>query len=114
MRSVIVDCAIYRDGRRTEGPADFSDALDEARAGGRRLRLDRAARADGEGVRPGHRASSGCTRWRSRTRSSAHQRPKLEVYDDSLFVVLKPVAYEPESDTVTTGEVMVFSATPSW
>ena len=34
MRAVIVDCAIYRDGRRTEGPADFSDALDEARATG--------------------------------------------------------------------------------
>src|SRR5690606_3767413 len=38
----------------------------------------------------------------------AHQRPKLEVYDDSLFVVLKPVDYEPESDTVSSGEVMVF------
>ena len=39
---------------------------------------------------------------------NAHQRPKLEVYDDSLFVVLKPVVYEPESDTVTAGELMVF------
>jgi magnesium transporter len=38
----------------------------------------------------------------------AHQRPKLEVYDDSLFMVLKPVVYEPESDTVSAGEVMVF------
>ncbi len=34
MRAVIVDCAIYRQGRRTEGPSDFSDALDEARAHG--------------------------------------------------------------------------------
>ncbi len=39
---------------------------------------------------------------------SAHQRPKLEVYDDSLFVVLKPVNYEPKSDTVTSGELMIF------
>ena len=31
----------------------------------------------------------------------AHQRPKLEVYDDSLFMVLKPVLYEPETDTVS-------------
>jgi magnesium transporter len=38
----------------------------------------------------------------------AHQRPKLEVYDDSLFVVLKPVAYEPQSDTVSSGEIMIF------
>ncbi len=39
---------------------------------------------------------------------SANQRPKLEVYEDSLFAVLKPLIYEPESDTVTTGELMVF------
>ncbi len=38
----------------------------------------------------------------------AHQRPKLEVYDDSLFVVLKPVVYEPKSDAVSTGELMIF------
>lgn len=31
---MIVDSAIYRDGRRTDGPADLSDALDEARATG--------------------------------------------------------------------------------
>ena len=50
---MIVDCAIYRDGHRTEGPEDLSDALAAARAS-RRVRLDRAARAVGEGVRPGH------------------------------------------------------------
>jgi hypothetical protein len=31
---VIVDCAIYRHGHRTEGPEDLSDALAEARAAG--------------------------------------------------------------------------------
>lgn len=29
---MIVDCAIYRDGHRTEGPEDFSGALEDARA----------------------------------------------------------------------------------
>ena len=44
----------------------------------------------------------------------AYQRPKLEQYDSSLFVVLKTVAYVDHdeltaiSDIVTTGEVMVF------
>ncbi|CAO0829024.1 Magnesium transport protein CorA OS=Streptomyces microflavus OX=1919 GN=corA PE=3 SV=1 [Streptomyces microflavus] len=38
----------------------------------------------------------------------AHQRPKLEVYDDSLFAVLKPVVYESSSDTVSTDELMIF------
>ncbi|MFE5512198.1 magnesium/cobalt transporter CorA [Streptomyces sp. NPDC056529] len=39
---------------------------------------------------------------------NAHQRPKLEIYEDSLFVVLKPVSYEPENDVVSSGEVIVF------
>ncbi len=38
----------------------------------------------------------------------AHQRPKLEVYDDSLFLVLKPVSYDDARDTVTADELMLF------
>ncbi len=38
----------------------------------------------------------------------AHQRPKLEVYEDSLFAVPEPVVYEPESDAVSTDELMIF------
>jgi magnesium transporter len=38
----------------------------------------------------------------------AHQRPKLERYGDTLFVVLKTVAYEGEARMVETGEVMLF------
>ncbi|WP_449060524.1 magnesium/cobalt transporter CorA [Planomonospora algeriensis] len=44
----------------------------------------------------------------------AHQRPKVERYDDSLFVVLKTVAYleHPEltatSEIIGTGEIMAF------
>ncbi|MFF4105195.1 magnesium and cobalt transport protein CorA [Streptomyces sp. NPDC001903] len=107
MPSVIVDCAMYRDGRRSPAPEDLSDALDEARAGGdaflwvgmyepteeefehvsREFRLHKLAVEDA---------------------LTAHQRPKLEVYDDSLFVVLKPVMYDDDTDTVTTGELMLF------
>ncbi|MEU8839457.1 magnesium and cobalt transport protein CorA [Streptomyces roseus] len=107
MPSVIVDCAMYRDGRRSPAPDDLSDALDEARASGdaflwvgmhepteeefehvsREFRLHKLAVEDA---------------------LTAHQRPKLEVYDDSLFVVLKPVMYDDDTDTVTTGELMLF------
>ena len=38
----------------------------------------------------------------------AHQRPKLEVYDDTLFVVLKTARYVGETDTVEFGEIMPF------
>ncbi|RBQ21391.1 magnesium and cobalt transport protein CorA [Spongiactinospora rosea] len=41
----------------------------------------------------------------------AHQRPKVERYGDSLFVVLKTVAFveeEPDSEIIATGEIMLF------
>jgi magnesium transporter len=38
----------------------------------------------------------------------AHQRPKLERYDDGLFLVLKTLWYVDEQDAVETGEINVF------
>ncbi|MCB5274109.1 Cobalt/magnesium transport protein CorA [Arthrobacter sp. SO5] len=40
---------------------------------------------------------------------SAHQRPKLERYDDNLFTVLRPARYLDESETVEFGELHVFT-----
>jgi magnesium transporter len=38
----------------------------------------------------------------------AHQRPKVETYGDSLFVVLRTARYIDESETVEFGEIQVF------
>lgn len=38
----------------------------------------------------------------------AHQRPKLERYDKTLFIVLKPACYLDESETVEFSEAHVF------
>ncbi|MGY0487562.1 magnesium/cobalt transporter CorA [Streptomyces sp. WG-D5] len=104
---MIVDCAIYREGRRIERPADFSDALDEARAAGDAfvwIGLHEASEEEFDRVTE----EFGLHPLAVEDALKAHQRPKLEVYDDSLFVVLKPVVYEPESDKVSTGELMLF------
>ncbi|MFH9662037.1 magnesium/cobalt transporter CorA [Streptomyces sp. NPDC017248] len=103
---MIMDCAVYRHGHRTEGSGDLSDALDAARAAGGFVWIGLHEPSEGEfdlvtqefGLHP----------LAVEDALKAHQRPKLEVYDDSLFMVLKPVVYEPESDTVSAGEVMVF------
>ncbi|MDV5144559.1 magnesium/cobalt transporter CorA [Streptomyces sp. SBC-4] len=107
MRRVIVDSAIYRDGRRTPGPADLSDALDEARlTGDAFLWVGLYEPTEAEFA---HVSSEFALHPLAvEDALKAHQRPKLEVYDDSLFVVLKPILYEPESDRVTSGELMVF------
>ncbi len=39
---------------------------------------------------------------------SAHQRPKVERYADSLFMVLKTLWYVDEEDAVETGEISIF------
>jgi magnesium transporter len=38
----------------------------------------------------------------------AHQRPKLEVYDSTLFVVLKPARYIDHDEVVEFGEILLF------
>ncbi|MFJ4877658.1 magnesium/cobalt transporter CorA [Streptomyces sp. NPDC088745] len=107
MHAVIVDCAIYREGRRTEGPTDFSEALEEARSSQDRflwIGLHEPTEKEFDMVT----SEFGLHPLAVEDSLSAHQRPKLEVYEDSLFAVLKPVLYEPESDAVSTDELMVF------
>ncbi|GAB2946870.1 magnesium/cobalt transporter CorA [Streptomyces sundarbansensis] len=104
---MIVDCAIYRDGRRIERPEDFSEALDEARDALDAflwIGLHEPTEAEFDRVRD----EFGLHPLAVEDALRAHQRPKLEVYDDSLFVVLKPIVYEPASDTVSADELMVF------
>lgn len=38
----------------------------------------------------------------------AHQRPKLERYDDTLFVVLRSATYDDDTETVDFGEIHLF------
>lgn len=42
---------------------------------------------------------------------TAHQRPKMERYDDSLFLVLKTLWYVDADDAVETGEINLFVGT---
>ncbi|MFF9349697.1 magnesium and cobalt transport protein CorA [Streptomyces sp. NPDC014734] len=107
MRAVIVDCAIYRDGRRTEVPSDLAAALAEARATGDAflwIGLYEPTEREVERVS----SQFALHPLAVEDALSAHQRPKLEVYDDSLFAVIKPVVYEHLSDKVTADELMAF------
>jgi magnesium transporter len=104
---VIVDCAIYRDGRRMERPADYSDALDEARETGDAflwIGLHEPTEAEFDHVT----SEFALHPLAVEDALHAHQRPKLEVYDDSLFLVLKPVSYDESTGVVSTGELMLF------
>ncbi|MGW8375675.1 magnesium/cobalt transporter CorA [Streptomyces sp. ODS28] len=107
MRQVIVDCAIYREGVRTEGPSDFAAALNEARQAGDAflwIGLHEPTETEFNRVT----SEFGLHPLAVEDALHAHQRPKLEIYDDSLFLVLKPTSYDEETQAVTADELMVF------
>jgi len=107
MPAVIVDYALYRNGYRIQGPSDFSDALEQARAYGDAfvwIGVYEPSQAEFAHVAD----EFGLHVLAVQDALKAHQRPKLEVYDDSLFAVLKPVSYDARSDRVSSGEVMLF------
>ncbi|MFY9915847.1 MAG: magnesium/cobalt transporter CorA [Nocardioidaceae bacterium] len=107
---MIVDCALYRDGRRV--------ALDD---NGRDIAsaYARADLAETDFVWVGlfEPSSDEMTKVADvfglhplavEDAVVAHQRPKLERYGDALFMVLKTIWYVDATDAVETGEIAVF------
>ena len=87
---MIVDCAVYEDGRRRDGDVDLHDAYGVPAA--TEVRLDRAVRADRGGVRVAPREFD-LHPLAVEDAIHAHQRPKLEVFGDMVFLVLKTARY---------------------
>jgi magnesium transporter len=103
----IVDCAVYSHGERREGKLELQDAYEHC------------ARDDSSWVWIGlHQPSE--EEFRSVREEfnlhplavedaiKAHQRPKLEEFGDSLFLVLKPARYIDETEEVEFGEILIF------
>ncbi len=104
---MIVDCAIYRDGRREDVAGDLSDALERAREAGPAfvwIGLHEPTSEEFEQVARELDLHPLATE----DAVHAHQRPKLERYGDTLFVVLKTLRYVDATPAVETGEVMLF------
>jgi magnesium transporter len=104
---VIVDCALYRNGRRVPAPAAAPDVLAQARADADAfcwIGLFEPSREEFDAVTGG----LGLHPLAAEDAVTAHQRPKLEVYDAALFLVLKPVRYDDSTDTITVSEINIF------
>jgi magnesium transporter len=106
---MIVDSALYRDGVRVQVDC-HKDDLNAVR--------DKATGADDfvwVGLhRPSEDELNGVAKVFSlhplavEDALKAHQRPKLERYDEGLFLVLKTLWYVDEEDAVETGEINLF------
>ncbi|OIJ97214.1 magnesium transporter CorA [Streptomyces sp. MUSC 14] len=113
--SAVVDCAVYRDGRRVASgkPLSPHEAMRQVRRDGDFvwIGLHEPTEAEFAGIA----GEFGLHPLAVEDAVQAHQRPKLERYDDSLFTVFKTIHYvehdrlTASSEVVETGEVMCFT-----
>ncbi|MEU9717657.1 magnesium/cobalt transporter CorA [Streptomyces sp. NPDC047976] len=111
--SAVVNCVVYQDGIRQDGCAEVEEALRRVRKTGAGFvwiglhepsQQELAGLAELFGLHP----------LAVEDAVNAHQRPKVERYDETLFAVFKTVRYvEHEeltatSEVVETGELMAF------
>lgn len=104
---MIVDCALYRQGLRQQVDGDLHDALAQARQRGESfiwIGLHDPTQDELEHVAKEFDLHTLAVE----DAVKAHQRPKIEKYEDSLFVVLKTVRYDEPTQQIELGDVMLF------
>ncbi len=104
---MIVDCAIYEDGARRAGDLVVADAA--------RAACDDTASFVWLGAyEPSAEEFDAVARefdlheLAVEDAIEAHERPKLEVYGETLFVVLKTVRYIDSEEVIRSGQIMLF------
>lgn len=110
--TAIRDCAVYRKGVRLADARDWRAALEEVQRDPSCFvwfgLYEPTAHQMGDIAE-----AFGLHELAVEDAVQAHQRPKLEEHDNSLFVVVKTVQYEADGDSrttevVQTGEIMIF------
>ncbi|WP_217702661.1 magnesium and cobalt transport protein CorA [Nocardioides guangzhouensis] len=103
---MIADCGVYENGRRVSGRISLDRAAEAAHSTSGFVWVglqdptaeDIAVVADAFGLPP----------LAVQDAVHAHQRPKLNVYDDVVFMVLKPVRYVDHEEVVDVSEIALF------
>lgn len=104
---MLVDRALYRHGNREPAPDDLGQALRVARDTGAFLwvGLFEPTQAELDGIA----AEFELHPLAVEDAVSAHQRPKLESYEHTLFCALKTIQYIDATSDIEVGEIMVFA-----
>ena len=103
---MIVDCAVYTDGKRRDGELAVVDALEAASEPDSFVWIGLHEPTPGEF--DAVREELGLHDLAVEDAIAAHQRPKLEVYDSDLFVVLKTARYDDRAESVEFAELQLF------
>jgi magnesium transporter len=103
---VIVDCAIYENGVRRGGKVDLEHAYDVRHEPGRFVWIGLYEPTEQEF--DALRREFNLHPLAVEDAIHAHQRPKLEIYDEMVFMVLKTARYVDPTEVIELGEVLVF------
>jgi magnesium transporter len=102
---VIVDCAVYREGRREAGvPLEGLRSASRQDGSFAWIGLYEPTEDEFESIR----SEFDLHPLAVEDAIESHQRPKLEVFDDMVFLVLKTARYVDPQEVVQLGEIMVF------
>ena len=103
----VVDAAIYVDGKRIESPGSVADTAAALRKHEGAMAWIGLYRPDANQLL-GLAEEFGLHDVAVEDAIVAHQRPKLERYDETLFVVLRAATYLDEAEEVEFGEIHLF------
>jgi magnesium transporter len=103
---MIVDHAVYEHGKRRAEPVALEDTYEQCRREGvfAWIGLQEPTEEEFESVR----REFGLHELAIEDAIKAHQRPKLEFYGESLFVVLKTARWIDPEERIELGEILVF------
>jgi magnesium transporter len=103
---VIVDCAIYQEGERRAGPASLEEAYQASQSGQAFvwIGLYEPSPAEFDSLQREFDLHDLAVE----DAIKAHQRPKLEVYDGTIFLVVKTARYADHEEVVEFGEILIF------
>jgi magnesium transporter len=113
LSAYVVNCGVYKDGKRLPGRWSHAEAIEEVRKCGSGFVWIGLHEPDDEQIK-GIADTFGLHELAVEDAVHAHQRPKLERYDETLFMVLKTVRFvehdspDAANEIVETGELMAF------
>jgi magnesium transporter len=103
---VIIDCGIYEQGRRRSGSASIAHAVEACRESGVFTWIGLYEPSEEEFASIQQEFS--LHELAVEDAIQAHQRPKLELFDELVFLVLKTARYVDPDEVIELGEILIF------
>ncbi len=103
---MIVDCAVYEDGRRRDGHVNLDEAFEAAQAENAFVWIGLHEPSEEEFAAVAREFELHPLAVEDAIH--AHQRPKVETYGDTIFFVLKTARYVDPREVITLGDIMLF------